>query len=71
LTMVVLGLMVTVAGTVAALVLLELRFKVTPPAGAGLDRTRYSCCVAPPFTVKLAGEKNTVSAVTTVCVTVG
>ena len=47
----------TVAGTVATLVLLELRLMVRPPAGAGADRFKVRFCVAVPVMVRLVGEK--------------
>ncbi len=46
----------TVAGTVATVVSLELRFTVSP-AGAGADRFSVRFCVALPLIVRLPGEK--------------
>jgi len=57
--------MTTVAGTVAAPGLLELMLTVKPPAGAVPDSSRNSCCVLPPATVRLVGEKLTVKPVVT------
>jgi hypothetical protein len=48
---------VTVAGTVATLMLLELRLMVRPPAGAGADRFKVRFCEAVPMMVAIAGEK--------------
>ena len=39
--------MSTVAGTVAVALLLEVRFTVKPPAGAGPDRIKVKFCVDP------------------------
>ena len=55
----------TVAGTVAAPVLLELKLMVKPPAGAGADRFRVRFCVAVPVIVRLVGEKLAVAATCT------
>jgi hypothetical protein len=41
----------TVPGTVAAAGLLELRFTVTPPAGAAADKVSVKFCVAVPIIV--------------------
>ena len=49
--------MVTVAGTVATLVLLELRLTVTPLLGAGDDRVSVRFCVAIPLIVRVGGVK--------------
>jgi len=54
---------VTVAGTVAALVLLDERFTVVPPAGAGADKVRVRFCVPGPVKVRPGGE-NTMVAIT-------
>ena len=43
----VLAAMVTVAGTVAAPLLSELRFTTTPPAGAGEERFKVRFCDVP------------------------
>jgi hypothetical protein len=56
---------VTVAGTVATLVLLELRLIVRPPAGAGADRFRVRFCVVVPIIVAIAGEKLMVAVTST------
>src|SRR5438045_2845886 len=48
---------VTVAGTVAAPVLLELRLTVTPPAGAALDSVRVRFCVPVPLMVRPGGVR--------------
>jgi hypothetical protein len=52
---------VTVAGTVAAAVLLELRLTVTPPVGAAADKVSVKFCVAVPIMLRLDGEKPTVA----------
>ena len=57
---------VTVAGTVAAPVLLELRFIVKPPAGAGADKFNVRFWVAIPVIVRLVGEKLAVAVTCTV-----
>jgi hypothetical protein len=57
LTLVALAGMVTVAGTVATFLLLELRLTVIPPAGAGDDRFSVRFCVATPLIVRVVGEK--------------
>src|SRR5271165_2460818 len=44
---------VTVAGTVATLVLLELTLTVRPPAGAGAERFNVRFCVAVPMMVAI------------------
>src|SRR5579864_4847854 len=56
----------TVAGTVAAAVLLELKLTLTPPAGAGADRFKVRFCVPVPVILMLAGEKVAVAATCTV-----
>ena len=48
---------VTVDGTVATPVLLELRVMVSPGDGAAPDRRRVRNPVAVPLTVRLPGEK--------------
>ncbi len=55
---------VTVAGTVATAVLLELRLMVKPLGGAGDDRFSVMFCVPLPLIVRLAGEKLMVGALT-------
>ena len=50
----------TVAGTVATAVLLELRLMVTPPKGASADSVSVRFCV-PPVKVMLGGVKATVA----------
>jgi hypothetical protein len=57
------GNSVTVGGTVATLVLLELRLTVSPPAGADAESVRVKFCVAVPTMVRLVGE-NVTDAVT-------
>ena len=52
---------VTLGGTVAALVLFELRFTVRPPAGAGADKVSVRFCVPVPAIVRLGGEKLSVN----------
>src|SRR5262249_11836702 len=47
---------VTVEGTPATAVLLELKVIVNPPAGAGSERLRVRFCVMKPEIVRLAGE---------------
>lgn len=49
------------AGTVATLVLVELRFTVKPPAGAAPDRFNVSVSVPGPSTVTALGEKVSVA----------
>ena len=56
----------TVAGTVAAAVLLELKLIVTPPAGAGADRVNVRFCVAVPIILMLVGVNAAVAATVTV-----
>ena len=51
---------VTVAGTVATLVLLELKLITVPPDGAGTDRFKVKFCVAVPVIVCISGEKASV-----------
>lgn len=53
----------TLAGTVAAFVLLELRFTVRPPEGAGAERFSATFCVAIPLIVT-AGDAKLIVAVT-------
>ena len=62
LTLVALAAKFTVAGTVATPVLLELRFMVRPPVGAGADKFKVRFCVAVPVMVRLVGEKLAVAA---------
>jgi hypothetical protein len=52
---------VTVAGTVATLVLLELKLITTPPDGAGTDKLSARFCVAVPVIVAVVGEKLSVA----------
>jgi hypothetical protein len=52
---------VTVAGTVATAVLLELRLTVTPPVGAVADKVSVKFCVVVPIMLRLDGEKATVA----------
>lgn len=59
---------VTVDGTVAMLVLVELRLTVRPPAGAFADRVRVKFCEEFTPTVDVAGEKVTVAVPLTDCV---
>jgi hypothetical protein len=58
--------MVTVAGTVAAPALLELRVTVRPPAGAVPDKFSVRFCVVAPLMVRLVGEKLSVAVTVTV-----
>jgi hypothetical protein len=51
--------MLTDAGTVAALLLLELKFMVRPPAGAGADKVSVRFPVPGAVTVEFNGEKLT------------
>lgn len=57
---------VTVGGTVAALVLLELRLTTTPPAGAGPERVRVKFCDPPTPMVRDVGVKLRFAAICTV-----
>jgi hypothetical protein len=57
---------VTVDGTVATLVLLELRLTVTPPLGAGDDSVSVRFCVATPLIVRVGGTKLSDEVTTTV-----
>ena len=57
-----LAAMFTVAGTVAAAVLLELRLIVTPPAGAGADSVKVRFCVAVPVMLRGLGDNVAVAA---------
>src|SRR3954447_26259619 len=57
LTLVAFAANVAVAGTVTAAVLLEMRFTVRPPVGAGAARFSAIFCVARPLIVKLGGAK--------------
>jgi hypothetical protein len=52
--------MVTVAGTVAAAVLLELRLIVTPPAGTDAPSVRVNVAALVPIMVALVGESTAV-----------
>ena len=65
LTLVALAAKVTVEGTVATPVLLELKLIVKPPAGAGADRFKVRFWVAMPVRVRLAGEKLALAATCT------
>ena len=58
-TLVAFAAMLTVAGTVATDVLLELRLMVNPPAGAGPESVKVRFCVEAVPTVRLLGEKPT------------
>jgi len=58
----------TVAGTVAAAVLLELRLTVTPAAGAGAERFSARFCEVAPVIVRFCGEKLSVAVTCTGCV---
>ena len=51
------AVIVSVAGTVAMAVLLELRLRVRPPVGAGADRFNVRFCVMNPLIVMLDGVK--------------
>jgi hypothetical protein len=62
---------VTLAGAVATPVLLELRLNVTPPAGAGDDKTNVRNCVEVPGTDSVDGEKTADPVTCNCCVTVG
>jgi hypothetical protein len=62
-TLVALAAKLTLGGTVATAVLLELRLTAKPPAGAGVDRFRKVFCVPAPLKVRAAGE-NAIVAVT-------
>src|SRR5437588_10813894 len=64
--LVALAAMVTVAGTVATPVLLELRFITTPPAGAGADKFSVRFWVAVPVLVPRAEERLAVAVTCTV-----
>jgi hypothetical protein len=48
---------VTVAGTVATAVLVELRLTVSPAAGAATERFKVRFCVAVPVIASVVGEK--------------
>jgi len=65
-TLVALAAIVTVAGTVATPVLLELKLKATPPAGAGADKFSVRFWVAIPVMVPVLGEKLAVAVTCTV-----
>jgi hypothetical protein len=56
---------VTVGGTVATAMLLELRLIMTPPDGAGTDRFSVKFCVAVPMIVPVGGEKASVAVTST------
>src|ERR1035441_2577959 len=55
------GEKLTVAGTVTALMLLEVRLTITPPAGAPADSVSVRFCVPVPVMVRLSGLKTTVA----------
>ena len=55
------GEKVTFAGTVTALMLLEVRLTITPPAGAPADSVSVRFCVPVPVMVRLSGLKATVA----------
>jgi hypothetical protein len=59
LTLVAFGGILTVAGTVATAVLLELRLSVNPPAGAGPERFKVRFWIEAAPMVRLLGEKAT------------
>lgn len=54
-----------VVGTVATEVLLELRFTVSPDAGAGADKVSVRFCVAAPEMTRLGGVKLTLALICT------
>ena len=56
-TLVAFALMVTVPGTVAAPLLLDVRVMFKPPAGAGPDKFKVRFCVAPTPIESVDGEK--------------
>jgi hypothetical protein len=58
---------VTEVGTVAALVLLDARLMVSPPAGAGPERVSVAFCVVAAATDRVAGVKDMVAFTVTVC----
>jgi hypothetical protein len=58
---------VTLAGTVAAAVLVELRLMIKPVDGAGPERFNVRFCVVGPTMVRLPGENPMVAATCTVC----
>jgi len=58
---------VTVEGTVAIWVFVELRFTVRPDAGAGPERVNVRFCVVGPTMVRLLGEKPMLAVTWTVC----
>ena len=57
---------VTVAGTVATVELLELKFTVSPLAGAGDDSNKVRFCLAVPGMVAVFGKKLSVAVTLTV-----
>lgn len=61
----------TVAGTVATLVSLELRLTVRPPVGAGTERFNVKACVAVPTMLARLGKKLAIPVTCTVWLTVG
>ena len=65
LTLVALAAKLTVPGSVATPLLLELKFIVKPPAGAGADRFKVRFWVAMPVRVRLVGEKLALAATCT------
>src|SRR5271165_925276 len=61
LTLVALDGKVTVAGTLATAVLLELKLMTVPPEGAGTDRFSVIFCVTVPMIVVVSGENPSVA----------
>jgi len=61
----------TVAGTVATVVSLELRFIAKPPGGAGTERFNVKFCVAVPTMLSWLGKKLAIPVTCTVWLTVG
>ena len=55
------GEKLTVAGTVTALMLLEVRLTITPPSGAGADSVSVRFCVPVPVMLRLSGVKTTLA----------
>ena len=58
---------VTLAGTVATAVFVELKLIVVPPTGAGPDIVRVNVLVPTSINVRLAGEKAIVAVTLAVC----
>jgi hypothetical protein len=59
---------VTVGGTVATPVLLELRLAIKPPDGAGPDRPSVKVCEEPAPIVRLGGEKELLPPPVSTCI---